>query len=304
MSGSVGIRKAAPSWRAEVARHLARCVTGLVRLGPIAVLALGLLGFPQAVSAQDSWTSLGMDRVVHRLAVDERTGRLYAYGAIGRERPTSGTLYWTDDRGSTWATAPVVEVGSGFVAGVGINDGGEIFIPDLVQVRISSDGGQTWRNSAPVRGSSAMALVPGTPPVLYVVTGPIFSKSFDAGSSWETVRLPESGCSQETIVVNPLDSAMIFVGGGCGLFRSEDGGETWTNVLPLYATYPALSKGGSLTLFVVTPKNGFWVSNDLGDSWANINPDFKSTLLMADPRDPGGRAGTDCVDRSGSILEF
>jgi len=79
-----------------------------------------------------------------------------------------------------------------------------------------------------------------------------------------------------SVAVDPITPQRVYAAGPAGLFRSEDGGLTWTNVddglvgEPLAVTlYPAAPE----TVFVVTTDGSVWKSNDGATTWHTTGPD-------------------------------
>ena len=118
----------------------------------------------------------------------------------------------------------------------------------------SSDGGATWKPTFDGQASQAigaLAVAPTNPNVVWAGTGEAWAvrdmdmmgdgvyKSTDAGESWTKMGLPDTG-RIGTIVVHPANENIVMV---CalgratgpqrerGVFRSEDGGQTWQHVL-------------------------------------------------------------------------
>ena len=127
---------------------------------------------------------------------------------------------------------------------VGVNNGG---------VWKTDDAGRTWRpifDQAPTGSVGDVAVSPSQPDVIYVGTGEglhrpdlgvgdgVF-KSTDGGRSWTHIGLRDVQ-QVGRIIVHPTDPNIVFVAGmghpygpneERGVFRTTDGGKTWTKVL-------------------------------------------------------------------------
>lgn len=122
---------------------------------------------------------------------------------------------------------------------------------------LTEDAGTTWRSVFDGQGSYSTSVVeidPHNPNVVWLGTGENNAqrsvafgdgvyRSRDGGRTWTNVGLPDSGHIGD-IVIHPTDSDTVFVaaqgplwnsGGERGLYRSTDGGESWTLVLEIDA---------------------------------------------------------------------
>ena len=177
----------------------------------------------------------------------------------------------------------------------------------------TTDAGTTWRNvsDGQLRTSSvgAIAVAESDPNVVYVgmgehaIRGVMTShgdgvyRSTDAGRTWTHLGLDRTR-SISRIRVHPNDPDLVYVAAqgapyGAnperGIYRSEDGGQSWelilnvdedsgasdlamdmTNPRILYASFWEHRR---LPWQVVSggPGSGFWKSTDGGDTWTEIN---------------------------------
>ena len=98
-----------------------------------------------------------------------------------------------------------------------------------------------------VRGFTALAVAQSQPSVVYAGTGSVFGsnyssgvwKSTDAGAHWQSAGLQNAGAIA-WLLVDPQNPDLVLAatrgidhrqGGARGVFRSTDGGRTWTLVL-------------------------------------------------------------------------
>ncbi len=117
-------------------------------------------------------------------------------------------------------------------------------------------------------------------------------KSTDGGSTWKKIQrgLPEN-LVQAHIAIAPSSPNIVYVifsttqpngygtGSGMGLYRSDDGGETWKGDISEDGRPKAKIGGGDLPEIAVDPQNAetiystsivFWRSTDGGKTWTGI----------------------------------
>ena len=196
----------------------------------------------------------------------------------------------------------------------------------------TTNAGTTWTpvfDAQPSYSIGVVSLDPGNPNVVWVGTGENVSgrhvgwgdgvyRSRDAGRTWEQVGL-ESSQHIGRILVDPRDGNVVFVaaegplwsaGGDRGVYRTTDGGESWTPVLEIgentgvtdmefdpsdpdviYAA--AYQRRRHIWSFLAGgPESGIFKSTDGGDSWRKVTTglpkgDMGKIGLAVTPADPG-----------------
>jgi len=226
--------------------------------------------------ADAAWTGMGPTNIggrVSEVAVDPVRGAVIsADGPVGSwiyAATASGGLWKSTDGGATWTYAwdpnltqamGAVAVGSDGViyAGTGeANPGGGSIVFGGTGVYRSTDGGTTWQLSGlPTSGAIGRIMIdPKDPKTIFVAaTGNLFVpggerglyRSTDGGTTWTRVL---EGANDTTgavdIAIDPvnpnnilvgmwdhvrLPTHRVFAGVGSGVYRSTDGGDTWTRV--------------------------------------------------------------------------
>ncbi len=167
----------------------------------------------------------------------------------------------------------------------------------------SDDGGRSWHNLGLKEGRHVARIVvhPQNPDIVWVaVMGHLFGpneergvyKTTDGGKSWNRVLFvnQQTGCSD--ITMEPGNPSVLYAGmwhvirtpysmesggDGSGLYKSVDGGQTWSNL----STKKGMPKGVSgIVCVAVAPSNtdriyamienangGLFVSNNGGETW-------------------------------------
>jgi hypothetical protein len=180
----------------------------------------------------------------------------------------------------------------------------------------SIDAGRTWDTTGPllVGDAWALAIDPITPSTLYAATTYVVSRSSDSGASWQGQNSGLNTCSLSALAINPLTPSILYVAAlyhddsGCGgLFKSVDGGLTWTAAdagLPPAGLHPSGGPASVAALAIdpVTPTTlyagigggfpavegqGVFKSIDAGVTWFAANAGFPpSTCVSAVAVDP------------------
>jgi len=112
----------------------------------------------------------------------------------------------------------------------------------------------------------------------YLAVGGSLFRSRNGWATWSRVgaELPVSFLS--AVAVAPQNPQLVYfaIWDGAGVFRSSDGGETWTPVFrglpdPLVQdlTVPA---GPAGTVFAIAPYCGIYRSRDRGETWTDVSP--------------------------------
>lgn len=149
----------------------------------------------------------------------------------------------------------------------------------------SEDGGYRWFPlMSPIKEGEiwSLAIDPNDPNRIYVGTRPGSWRSTDGGQTWEQLDMglnPECpiGISRTTnIVVDPRDSQVLWAGVEVdGIFRSADGGDSWTHLedigpTPFHGDIHGLAvrvHDGGADILTTTPF-GMATSTDDGASWS------------------------------------
>ena len=183
-------------------------------------------------------------------------------------------------------------------------------------VFITTDGGNNWTplsDTWPVMLTSSIAIDPNNHLTLYVGTGDFdgsgayangLMKTTDGGQTWTNTGAAQfGGCAVKGLVIDPENSSIITVAPGRGpsgsskLWRSTDGGTTWTVALNTTATWSGLAYGaadgnGVRHLYACGLGGaGVWRSDNRGVSWTKLTtPTSTSTgglQVAASPSFPG-----------------
>jgi photosystem II stability/assembly factor-like uncharacterized protein len=281
------------------------------------------------------WRSIGPDRGGRSIAVSGVKGRPREayFGAVG------GGLWKTTDAGNNWAPVTDGQITSSSVGAVAVSEAnpnvvwigmGESCIRGNIMpgdgVYKSIDAGKTWTNMGfkNVDAISKIRIHPTNPDIVYVAAfglyyGPsdergVF-KTTDGGKTWKRTLFKDNKTGAVDIAIDANNPNVLYAalweayrveyqmssgGPGSGLYKSTDGGETWTEITR-NAGMPqglvgkiglALTKADSNRVYALVENDngGLFVSDDAGTSWKLINSNrairqraFYYTHVFGDP---------------------
>ncbi len=285
------------------------------------------------------WRNLGPDRGGRSIAVTGVKGRPEEayFGATG------GGLWKTTDRGETWRPVTDFQITSASVGAVAVSETnpdlvligtGESCIRGNIMpgdgVYRSKDGGDTWEHLG-FRDSDAISKIridPTNPDVIFVAAFGKYAvpseergvfKSTDGGNTWRKVLYRDDRTGAVDISIDRNNPQVVYAalweayrkeyqmssgGPGSGLFKSTDGGETWTEI----TRNPGMPQEGLIGrigvsvsgadsnrvyALVENDNGGLFRSDDAGATWSLVNDNrairqraFYYTHVFADTRDP------------------
>ncbi|MEO5623911.1 MAG: hypothetical protein ABIO74_08950 [Dokdonella sp.] len=262
------------------------------------------------------WRGIGPYRGGRALAVSGVSGEpgTFYFGSV------AGGVWKTMDSGATWKPIfdgqPISSIGALAVASsnhdviyVGTGEGalrGNITFGDGVYK--STDAGKSWINVGlrDTRQIGALIVDPKNPDIVLVAAighafGPnaergVF-RSTNGGKTWNKVLYKDENTGAIDVTFDPHDSSIVYAalwqvrrqpwnfssgGPGSGLYRSSDGGATWTqlrgNGLPdgiLGRIDISVSGADSNRIYAMieAEKGGLYRSDDAGQHWSRISED-------------------------------
>ena len=241
-----------------------------------------------------------------------------ATGGVWKSTDAGGTFEkaWADDASQSMGSIAIGADGA-IWAGTGeINPGGGSITFGGTGIYRSDDGGETWRERGLEFSGTTGEIVthPTDPRTIYVAAGgDLFNpggdrgiyRTVNGGASWKRVLAPETPFTGGAdLVMDPRNPKRLYAamwdhrrepdvrtygGVGSGLFRSDDGGNTWKRLENVTSLTPgdttglrsdaslgrigvALAPSNPDRVYVITtdtfgPDKGFYVSDDGGESF-------------------------------------
>jgi photosystem II stability/assembly factor-like uncharacterized protein len=322
---------------------LAASAVTLLALGAQSLAAQGRGGRGGAPAAADTnfgvtWRNIGPNQSGRMVAVAGSTARPDEY-YMGT---TGGGVWKTTDGGKS--AQPVTDAYFGGTIGalavqqsnpdVVWAGGGETPIRGNVShgdgVWKSTDAGKTWTYMGlkETQYISRIRIHPDNPDVVYVgALGHVFGpnkergvfRTTDGGKTWKNILFRNDSTGVADMIMDPKNPRVMYVtfwqagrkpwmlvsgGNGSGIFKTTDGGDTWTEI----TRNPGLPKLGLLGAIGITvspakpsrlwaiiehePNGGVYRSDDAGATWTFMSGDrnlrqrsWYYSKLYADPAD-------------------
>ena len=282
------------------------------------------------------WRSIGPARGGRSQAVAGSTKRPleYYFGATGGGvwKTTDGGVNWrpVSDRFFTSSTVGAIAVSESNPDVVYVGMGETQLRGNIIQgdgVYKTTDGGRTWTHVGleKTRAIGRVRVHPANPDVVYVAAlgepyGPtpdrgVF-KSSDGGKTWERILFRDDKTGAVDLAMDPKAPDTLYAGlwevfrtphslssggPGSGLFKTTDGGKTWTELTrnpglpkPLWGKIGVSVSGADsnrLYALIEAQDGGLYLSDDGGATWklANDNRNIRQrafyyTRVYADPQ--------------------
>jgi photosystem II stability/assembly factor-like uncharacterized protein len=294
------------------------------------------VGVDSAFLAGYRWRNIGPDRGGRSIAVSGVKGRPSEayFGATG------GGLWKTTDGGENWTPVTDGLITSASVGAVAVSETnpdivylgtGETCIRGNIMpgdgVYKSTDAGKTWTHIGfrESHGISKIRIHPTNPDIVFVASFGKYSapsaergvfKSTDGGKTWRKVLYRDDKTGAIDIAIDRSNPSVMYAalweayrkeyqmssgGAGSGLFKSTDGGDTWTEltrnpgmpsgVVGRIGVAVSGANSNRLYALVENDKGGLFKSDDAGASWTLVNENrairqraFYYTHVFADPK--------------------
>jgi photosystem II stability/assembly factor-like uncharacterized protein len=297
--------------------------------------AAGITSIDPLILNTFRWRSIGPDRGGRSIAISGVKGRPREgyFGAAG------GGLWKTTDGGENWTPVTDGQIHSSSVGALAVSEtnpdlvyigmGESCIRGDIMEgdgIYRSIDAGKTWTHVAfpDARVISKIRIHPTNPDIVLVAAFGRLSipsvergiyKSTDGGKSWKRTLFKDDKTGGVDISIDRGNPNVVFAalweafrkeytmssgGPGSGLYKSTDGGDTWTEI----TRNPGLPKGvdgkigvsvgadSSRVYAIVENENGgLFVSDDAGATWKAANENrnirqraFYYTHVTADPK--------------------
>ncbi|MDX1494200.1 MAG: hypothetical protein R3253_09085 [Longimicrobiales bacterium] len=289
--------------------------------------------------ADYQWRNLGPDRGGRSIAVSGVVGQ----PEVGYFGATGGGLWKTTDGGENWFPVTDFQITSASVGAVAVSETnpdlviigtGETCIRGNILpgdgVYRSRDAGETWEHIGfeESHGISKIRIHPTNPDIIYVASFGKYSapsqergvfRSTDGGDTWERVLYRDDQTGAIDLVIDRNNPDVLYAslweayrkeytassgGPGSGMFKSTDGGDTWTEMtrnpgMPQEGVVGriglAVSSADSDRVYALFEHDdgGLFRSDDGGATWELVNDErrvrqraFYYTHVFADHQDP------------------
>ncbi|MBN2467354.1 MAG: hypothetical protein JXD19_04310, partial [Deltaproteobacteria bacterium] len=201
------------------------------------------------------------------------------WAVTGPDSISEGTIYQTRNGGAAW-TEIQTGLSKGWLDFVAINPTNPaiVFVGGEKGLIRTINGGSTWSQLQPNGSCRAFVFDPVTPKIVATSwlssdgTDTFISKSTNNGSTWSTYSL--SGLEFLSLVTHPETGSILYGGeGSMGIFKSDDGGETWTYANQgIKANQVYESTVSSASEIVAGTQAGIFIKEDGSWRWLNALP--------------------------------
>jgi photosystem II stability/assembly factor-like uncharacterized protein len=219
-----------------------------------------------------------------------------SYGILNSD--VYGNAWISQDEGVTWTSSLVFDLKSEF-------DAGRISEPEIPMTLAVAPGDPQIMYAGFVQGRCART-------IWFQCANPMpwFFRSEDGGYAWDRAADGSWVGGLLRMAVHPQDSQLIYAATGSGLYKSQDGGDTWQHMEALdeiVFTIPILDPDAAATpnivldvvldpfdpnvLYAASARAGVFKSEDGGESWAQASAGMDPNEAVMDIEPDPNRQG-------------
>ncbi|MDO9711883.1 WD40/YVTN/BNR-like repeat-containing protein [Paracraurococcus lichenis] len=210
--------------------------------------------------------------------------------ALGHDPSAWGGLFRSRDQGATWVSANRGSyLGGATALAIDPTDANRLLLGTESGLYASSNGGRDWSVEAPALAlGSVLALVFSADGrhALAATGAGLFRREAEGG--WRAVPLPRGAAPARALLRG--DDGGVYLAGWTGLFRSDDGGTSWSSAaggLPRAPVASLLAIPGSPETLLAVLQGRIWASSDGGRSWEARGAGLPPAGMEALGGDPG-----------------
>jgi photosystem II stability/assembly factor-like uncharacterized protein len=243
---------------------------------------------PLIAVAQNGWTFPNLGPAVDVLAMaSTKDGSIvYATSDSGIFRSADGGVSWTQQLpGLAGASSIAVDGGNPNTVYAAISDA---INNARAGVFKSTDGGQNWTSITALRYLPFLfmatlecpAQIAGT---IYA-TDNGFYRSRDAGNTWVTIGPNNNNVFSFALAAS--DPSVVYTVSSDGfVYRSADGGDSWTKPGGMFTAYPSANQGAFVYGLAVDPlhENTVWALELNGNLYKSTDGGATFSLALSDP---------------------
>jgi photosystem II stability/assembly factor-like uncharacterized protein len=215
---------------------------------------------------------------------------------------STGQVHVTRNHGLTWSvlgdSLPLTNLKAPTLESIAVDVADNVYVVGALDstntlYKLSAGTRQWIQLQPPIGGWFGRAFAdPGTAGVLYLARGnqPAFMATRDGGATWNYHFTPPGGAN--SLAIDPRDGAVFYTATNTGLFKSFNGGHTWSELLPQRMILDVqLSPADPETIYAIEREYGtrndrIHVSRDGGATWTSHTGPGEIVSMAPDRRAP------------------
>jgi len=166
--------------------------------------------------------------------------------------------------------------------------------------------GSTWERdelSSQVGKVYSLAMDPENGSTVYAggyeSSAPAIYRTINAGSSWTKLSATGIAGYVYDLLIDPVDTSIIYAATANGVYRSTNGGTSFTKISGSlgFTKNLVMDPNDNLTIYAAAYGQGVWVTYNAGSTWESMNDGLEELMVNAVAVNPDEWlfAGTDSI---------